>query len=233
MSDPRSRILAAIRTSLAEARLPAAPRMELAPVDPSLSTEALVEQFAAELRALTGTFIAARAAEVPDVLEELVRTRSSGSVLAWRADQLPLAGALDGVRRAGVTIVEVDVPRDAAREEALKAYEPVAVGITGVDAALADTGTLALLSGPGRPRLAAMSVRTHIALFTRQQLYPSLAAWMAPRNAGGLARPDLADHLRARSALLLVTGPSRTADIEMTLTVGVHGPGEVIAVVIE
>jgi L-lactate dehydrogenase complex protein LldG len=224
----RSRILASIRKSLASARhLPTAPSVTLLPVPSIPDHLSLVDQFADELQKLSGHFIAERAEQVPARVTQLLRERRAETALAWQAEHLPVPGLLDELRQAGLTILEGEIPPDEpARSQRLAEMEKVTVGITGVDAALADTGTLALRSGPGRPRLASLSVRTHIALFTPQQLYPSWAAWWA-------TQPDLADWVSAASSLTLVSGPSRTADIEMTLTVGVHGPGEVVAVLVQ
>ena len=91
---------------------------------------------------------------------------------------------------------------------------------------LTDTGTLALWSGPGRPRLASLSVRTHVALLDPRRLYASWAAWLQTEG------PSAAERLTRASNLSLISGPSRTGDIEMTLTVGVHGPGQVIVILV-
>jgi len=226
MSDPRDTILNNIRKSLADAKLPAPPRVSLpAAVSGPPSAVSLADQFAAELERLSGTTLTAHAANVPDLVRELVIARGADAVLAWSDEHLAVPNALAAVRGAGVRVESGELPRGAGRAAVLRATEPIRVGVTGVEAALADTATLVVTAGPGRPRLAWLSVRTHIALIRTAQLYPSLAAWLA-------ARPDLAAELRARSALTFITGPSRTADIEMTLTVGVHGPAEVIAVLI-
>ncbi len=226
MSEPRNTILTNIRKSLAAAKLPAPPSVSLpSAVNGPPSAVFLAEQFAAELERLSGTTLTARAANVPDLVRELVIARGADAVLAWSDEHLAVPNALAAVRGAGVRVESGELPRGAGRAAALRATEPIRVGVTGVEAALADTATLVVTAGPGRPRLAGLSVRTHIALIRVAQLYPSLAAWLA-------ARPDLAAELHARSALTFITGPSRTADIEMTLTVGVHGPAEVIAVLI-
>lgn len=224
--NSRNTILDNIRRSLTAAKVPSPPSVQL----PSsavnrLPPNELAAKFTTELTALSGTVLTARADDVPDLLVELLTTRGAKNVLAWDSAHLPVPGALETVRQAGIEIASSELPRTAGRTEALLANEPVRVGITGVEAAIADTGTLVVMAGAGRSRLAYMSVRTHIALIAPGQLYGTLAEWQA-------TRPQLANELRAHSTMTFITGPSRTADIEMTLTVGVHGPGEVIAVLI-
>ena len=97
----------------------------------------------------------------------------------------------------------------------------------GPEAAFAATGTLALRSGTGRPRLPSLSVETHVALVTPDQFYADWAAWLEAQGVEATAA-GLGD----ASNTVLVSGPSRTGDIEMTLTVGVHGPREVIVVIV-
>lgn len=226
MSNSRSQILANIRRSLTAAKVPAPPNVQ--PPSSAVSrlpSNELAAKFTTELTALSGTVIAARAENVPDLLVELLSTRDAKNVLAWEAEHLPVPSALEAVRQSGIEIASAELPRAAGRTEALLANEAVRVGITGVEAAIADTGTMVVMAGAGKPRLAYMSIRTHIALIAPHQLYGTLAEWQA-------AWPQLPSELRAHSTMTFITGPSRTADIEMTLTVGVHGPGEVIAILI-
>ncbi|NDJ76033.1 MAG: hypothetical protein GYB65_07220 [Chloroflexi bacterium] len=97
------------------------------------------------------------------------------------------------------------------------------VGLSSADAALAETGTLVLSSGPGRSRLVTLLPPVHIALVPAACLTPDIFTWTATRHAAGLA-----DAMPAN--LILVSGPSKTADIEQTLAVGVHGPKRFIVV---
>jgi L-lactate dehydrogenase complex protein LldG len=93
----------------------------------------------------------------------------------------------------------------------------VGIGLTGAHAALADSGAIVLVSGPGRGRLASLLPPAHVAIVSERRMWPSLPALVR-------AEPGLLD---AGSNVVVVAGPSRTADIEMTLTHGVHGPKHV------
>ena len=95
------------------------------------------------------------------------------------------------------------------------------IGLTGADAAIAETGSLVLLSGAGKPRAASLLPPTHLAIVRRSDLCASMGEFFAAH----------ADAIARTACCTFVTGPSRTADIELTLTLGVHGPGVVIVVV--
>jgi L-lactate dehydrogenase complex protein LldG len=117
-----------------------------------------------------------------------------------------------------------DAARTRHREEAARAE----LGVTGVDLAVAETGTLILLSGAGRPRSTSLLPATHVAVFDRHRLVESL------EQVGVVLEALHADPARMSGAMInFITGPSRTADIELTLTRGVHGPKEVHAVFVD
>lgn len=88
------------------------------------------------------------------------------------------------------------------------------VGITGATFGVANTGTLVLTSEAGRK--ASLLPMTHIALLLVDRLVPTMAEAL---------EVYLEEHENMPSAWVQATGPSRTADIELTLTTGVHGPG--------
>ena len=85
---------------------------------------------------------------------------------------------------------------------------------------LADTGSVVLAASAAEPRAASLLPAVHISLLREDRILPGLDELFA---AVGTALP---------SALAIVTGPSRSADIEQRLTVGVHGPGEVHVVLL-
>ncbi len=101
--------------------------------------------------------------------------------------------------------------------DALEALRGDGVAVTPCLALIADTGTAVVSSRLSGGRRSGLVDPTHVIEATEDQLVPDLAAALE------LIGPELAD----ASAVTLVTGPSRTADIEQTLIRGVHGPGEV------
>jgi L-lactate dehydrogenase complex protein LldG len=127
---------------------------------------------------------------------------------------LDLAAHLDSL---GIEVFHADADRDSLFSADL--------GISGVDALLADTGTIVQASRPGQPRLLSLLPPVYIAVADRSQLLADLFDWFESIPVDARTR-DLP------ACLSLVTGPSKTGDIELRLVTGVHGPGEVHVVLI-
>jgi L-lactate utilization protein LutC len=92
------------------------------------------------------------------------------------------------------------------------------VGISCADAALAETGSIIVTSGPGQSRLATLLPPVHIAFIPTTRLTADIFTWTAGRQ-GPLP-----------ASLNVISGPSKTADIEQTMAIGVHGPKRFIVV---
>lgn len=92
------------------------------------------------------------------------------------------------------------------------------VGLSSAEAALAETGSIIVRSAPGKSRLATLLPPVHIALVPVTCLTPDIFTWTA--------RFD--DKMPAN--IVLISGPSKSADIEFTLTLGVHGPKRLIVI---
>jgi L-lactate dehydrogenase complex protein LldG len=166
----------------------------------------LIERFRGELAALgVESFVESSPDAVRERVKAIVGTRR---VLAWDARHLPY----------DIDRVFIGPARGSNTRDVQAAAE---IGVTGCDAAIAETGSLVLLSGEGKARTASLLPPVHLAILRETDLRGTMAEFFRERAA------DIA----GAACCTFVTGPSRTADIELTLTVGVHGPGQVIVVI--
>ncbi len=144
------------------------------------------------------------------------------TLLAWDSAELSVPGIREELAMGGFGILDARLPSDRkARAERLLRLGEAEAGLTGADAGLAETGTLVMGSGPGRPRLACLLPPVHVALLPVPRIVPDLSHFLA---AG--------DNTRDPASVVLVSGPSRTGDIELTLIRGMHGPREVHVVLV-
>jgi L-lactate dehydrogenase complex protein LldG len=158
-----------------------------------------------------------------DAVLDLVRKRSAPRIILGRSpflDGLGLAGALSHEGRE-VSLVESLIPA-SAREPFFAAD----IGISGVEYLIAETGSVVVASRADDPRSLSLLPPVHIAVAQRRQLLPDLFDLFAAYSANG-ALPPLP------SCLSVITGPSKTGDIELRLVTGVHGPGEIHVVVVD
>jgi L-lactate dehydrogenase complex protein LldG len=159
------------------------------------------------------------------LLAEQLAALQPRTALCWRHDVLDRLELAAILQRHGVEPIDHDalaaLPRDEQRRRMLAAD----VGITSADFAVAETGSLACLSRPGQERLASLAPPRHVAVVERRQIVPDLFELFARLETPG--EGDLP------SNLVLITGPSKTGDIELQLTTGVHGPGQWDVIVID
>jgi L-lactate dehydrogenase complex protein LldF len=177
------------------------PQAEAHPPVISLSPSEQVERFSAELTALGGSVTHCTLDDLPKRLLEALQELKIDSLQAWGEDYLP--GELVQKLLAGGIHVQIQ-PDPALR-----------AGLTGALVGIAETGSLVLPSGAGRPLTASLLPEIHFAVLRQEFIVGTLAE--------ALRLPAI----RKSSAVVIASGPSRTADIEMTLTIGVHGPKEV------
>jgi len=136
----------------------------------------------------------------------------------------PLLGRLGLPERLSSLGLDVIAAGRLTEENARGPLFAADLGISGVDYLIAETGTVVLLAKPGEPRSVSLLPPVHIAVAERAQLLPDLFDLFEP--ATRLPRSAMP------SCLSLITGPSKTGDIELKLVTGVHGPGELHVVLL-
>jgi L-lactate dehydrogenase complex protein LldG len=216
MSDSRQKILKDIREGLIKSFL-----VETTAEAPDLEfpgNEGGLDRFADEFEKLSGkAFIVGSRQKAFELAIKIFSERRWKGTLIWEdlLDKNPqLRRLLD---EAGIEVYARGEIPDLAK---------IPVGITGAQAALADTGTLVLQNTPGRPSFVSLLPEAHLVLLSAGDIYPNLQNYL--ESVG-----DLKKLVSTSSNLVFITGPSRTGDIELTLTLGVHGPGEVMVIIWE
>lgn len=176
-----------------------------------------VGRFSSALTALAGKVsIVQNLAHAKTALESILEGRTvvvspaSSAFAEGRASRILTACGMTGAA----------LSRGAFSREACATAE---IGVSSADFALADTGSLVFLSESRESRLISLLPPIHIAVIARESILSGLDELLTvvPQPAA------------QSSAMVLITGPSRTADIEMRLVRGVHGPGEIHVMIVE
>jgi L-lactate dehydrogenase complex protein LldG len=166
-------------------------------------------------------------AEAADRILRVVQDLEARSIVRSAHDVLDALALDERMARAGVRVTLAaigDTDTDAQRQEQRASIRASCisadVGLTGVDHAIAETGSVVLLPRRGVSRLVSLLPPVHVAVVRRGEVLPGLDELFALQRLDYI-EGDLGSYLN------IITGPSRSADIEYTLVTGVHGPGEV------
>jgi L-lactate dehydrogenase complex protein LldF len=163
--------------------------------------ETQTARFGNELTALNGRFYPSHLDDLNTMVLSILKSKGVNKIQAWDADFLP-KGLLDEIRKNGIEITHTP-------------EEEIRVGISGAHAAIAETGTIVVTSGKGRPLTTSLLPEIHIAILDEKDIYKNLPQVLHLQE------------VKDASSVVFISGPSRTGDIEGTLTIGVHGPGEI------
>jgi L-lactate dehydrogenase complex protein LldG len=222
-SAARSRILSALRQN---APVQALPRPELTPyfagpygrgaLGQRVNPTELLDAFETAARGWRADVLHTDVAGWPQAVRAALDARACQTVATGAASPLQpgLANALQGLQ-----VRVFNQPLEAWK---LALFDTVDASVTSAQAGMADTGTLVLIPGPHEPRTLSLVPPVHVAVLMASQLYASLPA----------AVLALAPERDMPANLLLVTGPSKTSDIQQTLAFGAHGPKELVIVLV-
>ncbi len=201
--NSRDAILDNIRTSLQRApSSPVAPRPPIVPSRVANTTDQEIDRLIQEVNALKGNARCVNRSDLKRELHSLIKTESIRKAVLWNTQRLTELQITDALRESGVESIAHDADKQAMAQADL--------GITEADFLLPETGTVGLLSSNDKPRSVSLLPRLHLVIAHRSALRTDLHQVFA--------------EAKLHNYLVLVTGPSRTADIEMVLTIGVHGP---------
>ena len=236
MSTAKQRILGRLHQGLADPTIPWPPveppplapgeHMHVATLRPDDTS--LEERFSSELKKLHGasviaeSLVAARMLTIRKILDWLESSEHQ-RILAWPELNSWVPGLAENLADREVDVV---VPVSFSDPETRSALQQIDVGITGVEAAFAATGSVLLKSTPGKSRIASLLPINHLVLIPSNRLFPNIETWAEQQQDAG----SLEHAIRNSANLTLVSGPSKSADIESKLTLGVHGPKELHAV---
>lgn len=216
MSDARANILARLRAvppqdAVAATEPVAPPEAELSRADKIARLKQRMENMHTEV-------VITDRQNWATVLKNLLRKRSLNGLLyapatpigtalaaSWESDLPPLVGYTEAVEQSKERLFAIDA------------------AITSTKGGLADVGALILWPDSDEPRLMSLAPAVHIAVLDAAKIHDSLAQ--------AIARERWQEKMPTNA--LLISGPSKTADIELVLTFGVHGPKELIVLILD
>ena len=191
----------------------------------------LVKTFKVECELLTGkVYVAQTKNEACQFLSSIIKETEVKRFIKWNSpllEQLNIDDFLESLGLQNMLLAEKSSPTELHRRGYTGAASKAELGISGVDYGLADTGTLVLKTSPDRNRAVSLLPPVHVAIMKSRSLLSSSDDLITRLLLDLKEKGDL------DSCLTLITGPSVTADIELNLVLGVHGPKELHVIILE
>jgi L-lactate dehydrogenase complex protein LldG len=220
-SEARQEILSSIRTHLAASAPFDAVEHSINHenvVSPAHQSSVLdnITLFKQSLEAVDGhCLITNDEGEIADALTQIISALQKTKL---RAQRIAISDEPELERAMHMTDLEIEELGIAPNASETFGFD---VGITTAQAAIAETGTLLLDSTRERHRFVSLVPPVHIAIVKASTIFATLGETLSLLQNGKELSP----------AVTFITGPSRTADIELTLTIGVHGPQELYVII--
>jgi L-lactate dehydrogenase complex protein LldG len=169
-------------------------------------------------RAGGAAHVAANAEAAWQTVRGLVRARNAQRLILSRGGLVDRLNLPVRLRQDGLQVATLEQTQDSATREAFFAAD---LGISNVEHLVAETGSLVMAARPDEPRSVSLLPPIHLALADKSQILPDLF------DLFDLFSPVNSPDSQPPSCLTVITGPSKTGDIELRLVTGVHGPGEI------
>lgn len=193
--------------------------------------EELVETFRRECELLLGNvYVAQNSDEACQSLSSIIKEVGIKKILKWDSpilEELGIDHLLDSLKVQDVCSKKTDSLNRLERNDYLESAREAELGISGADFGLANTGTLVLRALPGQERSASLLTPIHVAFVESERILSNTDDLMVRLQL------DMAENQSLDSCLTLITGPSKTADIELNLILGVHGPKDLHVIILK
>jgi L-lactate dehydrogenase complex protein LldG len=190
------------------------------PYELELNRRVLIGQFIEEVTKVNGSAkVVESEGKIRNSIMRLVEEHGSTSFTIWESDLLKKINLKEFLERKGLKFASPDEKEEVAT---------VDIGITEADFAIADMGTLVLIANDRQPRSVSLIPPIHAAILRPNVIFRDIHHLFAFLS-DSIAKVRSIEEIT--SCMTFITGPSKTADIELTLTLGVHGPKELFVLV--
>jgi len=178
----------------------------------------LETQFIGELNKVNTNVIEAGSEDkVKSFLQDIIKEKELKSFSIWESQFLKEINLKQELKEKGLKLLTAKNKNSISKAD---------IGITEVDYTIADTGTLVLLTDKNQPRSVSLLPPIHVAIVRPANLVRNI------KDLFIILKSRLQNSEDITSCMTFITGPSRTADIELSLTLGVHGPKELYVVIL-
>ncbi|WP_093212796.1 LutC/YkgG family protein [Sediminibacillus albus] len=188
----------------------------------------LVDVLERQCQSIHTNFVRTNQDNLSNTLLQVIEASNGKSVVRWDDPRFDSFGLLEPFaswkESRGMNIHKWDVDKG---EESIRLAEQADVGITFSDLTLAESGTVVLFSDKGKGRSVSLLPATYIAIVPKSTMVPRMS--QATREI----HQQIESGDKVASCVNFITGPSNSADIEMNLVVGVHGPIKATYIVVE
>ena len=192
-----------------------------------LTQDELIDILEKQCETIHTDFIRTTGENLGDAVRQVIDLYEGRSVVTWddpRFQEFGLEASLEQWQADQLNVFKWD---NTNREESVHRAEQADVGITFSDITLAESGTVVLFSGKGKGRSVSLLPETYIAIVPKSTIVPRMS--QATREI----HRRVASGEAVESCINFITGPSNSADIEMNLVVGVHGPVKTAYIIVE
>lgn len=185
-----------------------------------VSQDELVEYLQKQCKSIHTEFVRVKTDQLSKVINQIIQGKGGGTVVTW-----------DDPRFTEYQINfwegNLHTWNPKLGEENVKIAEKANIGITFSDITLAESGTVVLFSDTGKGRSVSLLPSVYIAIIPKSSIVPRMT------QAAAIIEEKIANGEQVPSCINFISGPSNSADIEMNLIVGVHGPVSAVYVVVE